>query len=168
MSGRAASVDVVLDDLFRRESGQLVSALARLLGPSHLSLAEDMVQEALASALQSFSFRMPDNPKAWILTVAKNRALDHLRRERRHADLPEDLDGLGVLVEQALSDEADTENQLALMFALCDDALSTETHVTLILRFLCGFSSCGAEVVRAKNGPRPRSDQQLTLLNERS
>lgn len=147
MNGRAASVDVVLGDLFRRESGHLVSALARLLGPSYLSLAEDMVQEALASALQSFSFGMPDNPKAWILTVAKNRALDHLRRERRQRDLPPDLGELGMLVEQALSDEADTANQLALMFALCDESLSAETHVTLILRFLCGFSS--GEIARA-------------------
>jgi RNA polymerase sigma-70 factor (ECF subfamily) len=159
VNGRAASVDVVLGDLFRRESGHLVSALARLLGPSHLGLAEDMVQEALASALHSFSFGMPDNPKAWILTVAKNRALDHLRRERRNRDLPDDLGALGLLVEQALSDEADTENQLALMFALCDEALSTETHVTLILRLLCGFSS--GEIARAFLVDVPTIDRRL-------
>lgn len=158
MNGRAASVDVVLGDLFRRESGHLVSALARLLGPSHLSLAEDMVQEALASALQSFSFGMPDNPKAWILTVAKNRALDHLRRERRQRDLPPDLGELGMLVEQALSDEADTANQLALMFALCDESLSAETHVTLILRFLCGFHRARSRVPSWWTCPRSNVD----------
>ena len=159
MNARAASVDVLIDDLFRRESGHLVSALASLLGPSHLSLAEDMVQEALASALQSFSFGMPDNPKAWILTVAKNRALDHLRRERRRSDTSVDLDELGTLVEQALSAEADAENQLALMFAVCDDALSVETHVTLILRFLCGFSS--HEIARAFLVDVPTIDRRL-------
>jgi RNA polymerase sigma factor (sigma-70 family) len=145
-----ASVGELVDDLFRRESARLVSALARLLGPSNLALAEDVVHDALVAAMQAWRFGLPDNPKAWILQVAKRRAIDLLRRDRRLESLPADLGSepeLEGAVDVALSPEADRENQLSMMFAICDDALSPETHVTLILRLLCGFSS--AEIARA-------------------
>ena len=135
-----ASVDDRIGELFRRESAHLVAALVRLLGPSQVALAEDVVQEALVSAMHAWRFGMPDNPKAWILQVAKHRAIDVIRRERRMEPLlPE--------VDLALAPEADADNQLAMMFAICDEALSPETQVTLILRLLCGFSS--HEIARA-------------------
>ncbi|MGZ3455592.1 MAG: RNA polymerase sigma factor [Polyangiales bacterium] len=131
----------VIEDLFRRESAHLVSALARLLGPSNIALAEDVVHDALVSAMQAWRFGIPDHPKAWILQVAKNRAIDVIRRERRLQSLePDEL-------EVAFSPEADAENQLAMMFAICDASLSPETHVTLILRLLCGLSA--PEIARA-------------------
>src|SRR5690349_19614413 len=145
-----AELDGLLGELFRRESARLVAALVRLLGPAHLTLAEDVVQAALLSAMQAWRFGLPDDPRAWLLQTAKNRAIDVIRRDRRlEAFSPEhDLEGtlLGA-VEQALSPEADDENQLTMMFAICDAALSSETHVTLILRLLCGLSS--AEIARA-------------------
>ncbi|HEX4340671.1 MAG TPA: sigma-70 family RNA polymerase sigma factor [Polyangiaceae bacterium] len=144
------SVGELVRDLFRRESGHLVSALVRLLGPSNLALAEDVVHDALLSAMQAWRFGVPDNPKAWILQVAKNRAIDVIRRGRRLDALRPQLDveqGLAGALELGLSPEADAENQLALMFAICDDALSPETHVTLILRLLGGLSS--PEIARA-------------------
>ncbi|MGZ3423306.1 MAG: RNA polymerase sigma factor [Polyangiales bacterium] len=131
----------VIEDLFRRESAHLVSALARLLGPSNIALAEDVVHDALVSAMQAWRFGIPDHPKAWILQVAKNRAIDVIRRERRLQSLEPDE------VEVAFSPEADAENQLAMMFAICDASLSPETHVTLILRLLCGLSA--PEIARA-------------------
>lgn len=138
----------LVEDLFRRESAHLVAALARLLGPSKLALAEDVVHDALVSAMQAWRFGLPDDPKAWILQVAKHRAIDRIRRERRlEAAGPEVASALEGEVELALSPEADAANQLAMMFAICDDALSPETHVTLILRLLCGFSP--AEIARA-------------------
>ncbi len=138
------SVDVVVGELFRRESAHLVSALARLLGPSNVALAEDVVHDALLSAMQAWRFGLPDNPRAWILQVARRRAIDVLRRDRRLEVLTPELE---EAVDVALSPEADAENQLAMMFAICDDALSPETHVTLILRLLCGLSS--SEIARA-------------------
>lgn len=151
----APGVGGLVEDLFRREFAHLVSALVRLLGPANLPLAEDVVHEALATAMQSWRLGVPDDPKAWILQVAKRRAIDVLRRDRRLEPLPGtgdgDRDGSGDAVETAvdaaLSPEADAGNQLAMMFAICDDALATETHVTLILRLLCGFSA--AEIARA-------------------
>src|SRR5262249_51203318 len=78
-----------------------------------------------------------------IFQTAKNRAIDLIRGDRRLSALPVELESLDV----ALSPENDAENQLAMMFAICDPALSPETHVTLILRFLCGLSP--GEIARA-------------------
>jgi RNA polymerase sigma factor (sigma-70 family) len=132
----------LVEDLFRRESSHLIAALTRLLGPSNLSLAEDVVQDALLSAMQAWRFELPRDPKAWILKTAKNRAIDVIRRDRRFTSMPE-LESewtLAGAVDSALSPAEDAANQLAMMFSICDDGLSEETHVTLILRLLCGFS----------------------------
>ena len=71
----AAETELVAD-LFRRESAHLLAALTRLFGPSHLALIEDVVQDALLSAMQAWRFGLPRDPKAWILETAKNRAID--------------------------------------------------------------------------------------------
>ena len=140
----------LIDDLFRRESGRLVSALTRLLGPSHLALAEDVVQDALMTAMQAWRFEVPRDPKAWILQVAKRRALDVIRRDRRLAPLPPLLESEWTVVgavDSALAESETATSQLAMMFSICDEALSEDTHVTLILRLLCGLSP--AEIARA-------------------
>jgi RNA polymerase sigma factor (sigma-70 family) len=140
----------LIEDLFRRESAHLVAALTRVLGPGNIALAEDVVHDALISAMQAWRFGMPDNPNAWILQTAKNRAVDLIRRERRFENnlRPKLEEGASpTSIDQALSPEADAENQLVMMFAICDEALSTETHVTLILRLLCGLSP--TEIARA-------------------
>src|SRR5262249_25059362 len=77
-------------------------------------------------------------PTAWLIEVAKNRAVDVLRREKRF-DSSSERKAEDAIVE-AMSPEADGENQLSMMFAICDDGLSVETHVTVTLRLLCGFS----------------------------
>ena len=132
----------LVDDLFRRQSGRLVAALVRLLGPSNLALAEDVVQDALLAAMQAWRFELPSDPTAWILQTAKHRAIDRIRRQGRG----ERLAGQAVAempthaFDSALADAEDAANQLAMMFAICDDALGQETQVTLILRLLCGLS----------------------------
>src|SRR6516225_1124139 len=71
------------EHLFRREAGRLVATLARIFGVQNLALAEDVVQDAFCRALEVWSLRgMPDNPSAWLMTTAKHRALDVLRRDR--------------------------------------------------------------------------------------
>lgn len=136
-----------VDELFRRESGRLVAALVRALGPAHVALAEDAVHDALLAALQTWA-SPPDDPAAWILRVAKNRAIDRLRREARHDALdPRRDDALAGVAELDTSDTAHAESLLSMMLAICEPSLSVETHVTLILRLLCGFSP--AEIARA-------------------
>src|SRR5712692_9769859 len=70
------------DHLFRRESGRMISVLTRIFGVHNLALAEDVVQDAFIRALEVWKFHgMPENPSAWLMATAKNRALDVLRRE---------------------------------------------------------------------------------------
>jgi RNA polymerase sigma factor (sigma-70 family) len=140
--------ETLVASLFRHESGRLVAALTRLFGPHNLQLAEDVVQEALETALQAWKFQIPDNPTAWLTKVARNRALDVIRRgavERRFADdYREQLASewsLAVTVEESLAEANSAENQLRMMLTLCQPQLSEDTQVTLILKFLCGFAS---------------------------
>ncbi|MFI7402435.1 RNA polymerase sigma factor [Streptomyces sp. NPDC049541] len=133
----------LVEDLFRREYAHLVSALVRVLGPSDIPLAEDVVQDALVSAMQAWRFGLPRDPKAWIIRAAHNRAIDIIRREqRRRSFLPElaTTTALTDTIEAALAPAAEATSQLAMMFAVCDPSLSRETQVTLVLRWLCGLS----------------------------
>src|SRR4029078_6551573 len=80
------------ENLFRRESGRLVAALTRIFGVHNLALAEDVVQDAFCRALEVWKIRgVPENPSAWLLAVAKNRALDVVRRERTARTFAPDL-----------------------------------------------------------------------------
>ena len=133
----------LVEDLFRREYAHLVSALTRALGPSNIPLAEDVVHDALLSAMNAWRFGLPRDPRAWIIRTAHNRAIDIIRREQRHRSLVPELATTAALtdtIEAALAPSADGANQLAMMFAVCDPGLARETQVTLILRWLCGLS----------------------------
>jgi RNA polymerase sigma-70 factor (ECF subfamily) len=102
-------VGELIDHLFRHKAGQIVSTLTRIFGPDHLELAEDVVQETLLQALQQWPYRgIPDNPSAWIVTVAKNRALNVLRRAALFRDKAPDL-----LVEPGSGPTAEAELALA-------------------------------------------------------
>src|SRR6478672_10677329 len=71
------------EHLFRRESGRMVATLTRIFGVNNLALAEDVVQDAFCRALEVWKFRgVPENPSAWLMAAAKNRALDTLRRSK--------------------------------------------------------------------------------------
>ena len=140
----AVSSAELVEDLFRTEYAHLVSALAGVLGPSSIPLAEDVVHDALVSAMQAWRFGLPRDPKGWIIRAAHNRAIDLIRREqRRRSFLPElaAATALTGTIEVALAPAAERASQLAMMFAVCDPGLNRQTHVTLILRWLCGLSA---------------------------
>lgn len=142
VSDERSSAELV-EDLFRKEYAHVVSALVRVLGPSNIPLAEDVVDDALVSAMQAWRFGIPQDPKAWIIRAAHNRAIDIIRREQRHRTFLPELATTSALtdtIDAALAPAAEGTNQLAMMFAVCDPGLSSETHVTLILRWLCGLS----------------------------
>lgn len=133
----------LVEDLFRHEHARLVAALTRTFGAANLPLVEDVVQDALVSAMQAWRFGPPRDPKAWIVRAARNRAVDIIRRERRGMSLLPELANVTAstdTIDAALAPAADRANRLAMMFAVCDPALTCETHVTLILRWLCGLS----------------------------
>ncbi len=132
------------DHLFRRESARLVAALTRVFGVAHLALAEDVAQETLANAFEAWSFgSVPEHYSALLMTAAKNRALDALRRESTARRLAPDLNrfiesqwSLAPSPEQPLDDD-----ELRMMFTLCHPRLAEEAQVALILKILCGFGT---------------------------
>jgi RNA polymerase sigma factor (sigma-70 family) len=146
---------VDLDRLFRSESGRMVAVLTRLFGVHNLGLAEDVVQDAFYRALQVWKFHgLPENPSAWLMTTAKNRALDVLRRQRTARtfapELSRMLDSEWTLVptlEEQFQPHAIQDDLLRMMFTCCHPSLSEEAQVTLVLHILCGFSV--AEVAAA-------------------
>lgn len=141
-------VPETIETLFRRESGRLISVLVRLLGPQNLTLAEDVVQEAFVAALRDWSNHgVPDNPPAWLLTAARRRAIDAIRRERTRrtfaADLAKFLDSewtLASTVDEAFSEPRIKDDQLRMIFMCCHASLPPEGRITLILKTLCGLS----------------------------
>lgn len=136
------------DHLFRHEAGRMVATLTRIFGVHNLALAEDVVQDAFCRALEVWKFRgMPENPAAWLMATAKNRALDVLRRERTaRAFAPElgrMLDSewtLAPAVEELFGAHAIKDGQLRMMFSCCHHRLPEEAQVALMLHILCGFS----------------------------
>ena len=141
-------VPETIEALFRRESGRLISVLIRLLGPQNLTLAEDVVQEAFVAALRDWSSHgVPDNPPAWLLTAARRRAIDAIRRERTRrtfaADFAKFLDSewtLAATVDEAFSEPLIKDDQLRMIFMCCHPSLPPEGRVTLVLKTLCGLS----------------------------
>jgi len=136
------------DHLFRREAGRMVATLTRIFGVHNLGLAEDVVQDAFCRALEVWKFRgMPENPSAWLMATAKNRALDVLRRERTARTFAPELGRLiergGTLapaVEELFEANAIKDDQLRMMFSCCHPRLPEEAQVALVLHILCGFS----------------------------
>ncbi|MCI0420460.1 MAG: sigma-70 family RNA polymerase sigma factor, partial [Acidobacteria bacterium] len=136
----------LVDHFFRREAGKMVSYLTRILGSDRIDLAEDVVQDTLCKALETWSIHgLPDNPSAWLMRVARNRAIDLIRRDDRFPYFAPELAQL-LRVQGDLPDETPAfereiqDDQLRLMFSCCHPELSTEAQVTLILKTLCGFS----------------------------
>jgi RNA polymerase sigma factor (sigma-70 family) len=136
----------LVDHLFRREAGKMVSYLTRLFGIGHLNLAEDVVQDTLCRALLVWpAHGFPDNPSAWLMRVARNRAIDLIRRDDQLQSATPELVALLEAREREASSEPVSEqeiqdDQLRMMFSCCHPGLSRELQVTLILKTLCGFS----------------------------
>lgn len=136
------------EHLFRHETGRIVATLTRIFGVHNLALAEDVVQDAFCRALEVWAFRgVPENPSAWLMTTAKNRALDVLRRERTARtfapELTRQLESewtLAPTIEEEFAPAAVKDDQLRMMFSCCSPRLSEEAQVALILHILCGFS----------------------------
>jgi len=144
----------VVEHLFRQEAGKMVATLTGIFGLHNLALAEDVVQEALLKALRQWSFgAIPENPAAWLMQVAKNQALDVLRRHARLSKKKEEIaatmqqhPAFGAPASAAAADEI-KDDQLRMIFACCHPALAQESQVALTLKTLCGLSV--GEIARA-------------------
>ena len=152
------------DHLFRHQAGRMVSSLVRLLGARHLALAEDAVQDALLRALETWKFvGAPQNPAAWLMRSARNRAIDLLRRqgniERLAPALARDLDAAGAGESDGVEPRAIADDELRMIFSCCDPALPQSAQVAVILKYLCGFSV--AEIAQAFLSTTAAVEKQL-------
>ncbi|HYQ98354.1 MAG TPA: sigma-70 family RNA polymerase sigma factor, partial [Candidatus Nitrosocosmicus sp.] len=145
----SGEVTQVVEHCFRHESGKIISTLTRIFGIEHINRAEDVVQETLARALQTWPYYgIPQNPAAWITQVAKNLALDLIRREKIFHNKQTEIAGLinqdspNATAENGLIGEKEiTDDRLRMMFVCCHPMLPQEAHVALALKTLCGFSA---------------------------
>ena len=151
--GTSEDVPGLVDHLFRHRAGQVVSTLTGIFGPQHLQLAEDVVQDTLLKALQQWSHRgVPENPGAWITQVAKNQALDGLRRDaslrQRFERLAQALDRMDEEAgREAAIDSELYDDQLRMIFTCCHPAISPDARVALTLKTVGGFGV--PEIARA-------------------
>ncbi|MEZ4864918.1 MAG: sigma-70 family RNA polymerase sigma factor [Caldilineaceae bacterium] len=161
-----STIQRTIDAIWRIESAKLIAALAKLV--NDVGLAEDLAQDALVAALEQWPTEgIPAKPGAWLMTVAKRRAIDRIRRdklsERKYAELSRQLEAEGEqgvsAVERVVSDEVE-DDLLRLIFIACHPVLSTEARVTLTLRLLGGLTT--EEIARAFLVPTPTIAQRIT------
>jgi len=140
-----SEVGVLLDHLFRRESARMVATLASIFGSRNIEMAEEVVQEALVRALQLWPFQgVPENPRAWLIQVARRLAVDRFRRETTLAAKVSEIERR---MEPSQPDPEPVEEQLAMMFLCCHPELPRASRVALTLKVAAGFSV--AEIARA-------------------
>jgi len=151
------NINTLTDHLFRHESGKMVSVLTKIFGTENLETAEDVVQQTFIDSMQVWKLKgIPDNPSAWLFRVAKNKAIDHIRRHK-HAVQYDFNDNeralltseytLTTTMEHLWKEEAIQDDQLRMMFACCHPDISAENQITLVLKTLCGFST--SEIAKA-------------------
>jgi RNA polymerase sigma-70 factor (ECF subfamily) len=146
-----------VERIFREEHGRVLAALISRLGD--FELAEDALQDALVNALERWdSDDIPRNPGAWLLTVAKRRAVDRIRRAATLEQKVEILESLSA-EQEADMDDAIPDDRLKLMFTCCHPALALEAQVALTLHTLGGLST--QEIARAFLVSEPTMAQRL-------
>jgi RNA polymerase sigma-70 factor (ECF subfamily) len=163
-------IDQVVDHLFRHRAGQMVSTLTRIFGPEHLPLAEEVVQESLITALTQWSFHgVPDNPAGWLFRVARNKALDQIRRQATFREkVAEELRSLPT--EETPQHSEFEDDLLSMMLMCCHPAIPEESRIALTLKTVGGFSV--EEIARAFLSQKATIAQRLVrakkLIREQS
>ncbi|HEX2660152.1 MAG TPA: RNA polymerase sigma factor [Polyangia bacterium] len=154
-----------INAVFRIESARLIAGIARIV--RDVGVAEELAQDALVTALEKWpETGVPDNPGAWLMATAKNRALDRRRRarmlERKHQELGRDNEAreqAQVAEGEAALDDDVGDDLLRLIFTACHPVLSPEARAALTLRLLGGLST--AEIARAFLVPEPTIAQRI-------
>ena len=146
-----------IERIFRAEYGRAVAVLARRFGD--IDIAEEAVQDAFAAALERWpAAGLPPSPQGWIITTARNRAIDRLRHEALRQDKQAQAALLRAADEPTDEDPVD-DDRLRLIFTCCHPALALNAQVALTLRLLGGLST--SEIARAFLVPEPTMAQRL-------
>src|SRR6478672_2639267 len=155
----ATGTQRAIDAVWRIEAPRLIAGLARMV--RDVGLAEDLAQDALVAALETWpASGIPDRPGAWLMTTARRRGIDQLRRrellDRKHGELGRDADARREAAVEELETALDDpvgDDLLRLIFTACHPVLSTEARVALTLRMVGGLTT--AEIARAYLVPEP-------------
>ena len=161
----ATATHRAIDAVWRIESARLIAGLARIV--RDVGVAEELAQDALVAALERWpESGVPDNPGAWLMATAKNRAIDYFRRnkllERKHEELGRELktqQGVAMANFDIANDDDIGDDLLRLVFVSCHPVLSTEARVALTLRLLGGLTT--QEIARAFLAPEPTIAQRI-------
>lgn len=142
----------LVDHLFREESGKMTAILIRLFGFIKAELAEDIVQETFISAMKNWPVKgEPDNPSAWLMQVAKNKAINVVKREKliqeKGAVIDHEFQNDEVYIEQLFQEKQIKDSQLSMLFTCCYKEIKEREQLMLILKILGGFSD--AEIASA-------------------
>ena len=165
------AVSQLVEHLFRHESAKMIATLTRIFGIEHLSLAEDVVQEALSRALETWPYRgIPEKPSAWIMRASRNLALDVIRRQKsfraKEAEIAQLMERDGSAGETATFSEHEiADDRLRMMFVCCHPVIPSEAQVALALKTLCGFSV--AEISHAFLTTEAAIAKRLTRAKQR-
>jgi RNA polymerase sigma-70 factor (ECF subfamily) len=159
-----------IETLYRAESGRILATLIRLVGD--FDLAEEVMHDAFAAALERWpGAGLPENPRAWLVSTARHKAIDRLRRDARFREKREELARWAALEEGAPPDFADEEDnrvaddRLRLIFTCCHPAIAIEARVALTLRTLGGLTT--EEIARAFLVPVPTMAQRLVRAKQK-
>lgn len=134
-------IEHLVDHLFRRSAGQMVAAVTRAIGAERLDLAEEVVQDAMVRALEVWPYQgVPDNPRGWLFRVARNLAIDRLRREANLGEKLAQLSQLRFVPARVNGDNAFADDELAMIFMCCHPSLPRESQLALTLKTVGGFS----------------------------
>ncbi len=150
-------INRLTDHLFRHESGKMISVLTKIFGTQNLEMAEDVVQQTFFEAINIWKLKgIPDNPSAWLFRVAKNKAIDVIRKNKHSIqyDFQDDerillTSGytLATTMDNLFHEDLVKDDMLRMMFACCHPGISQENQIIIILKTLCGFST--AEIAKA-------------------
>ena len=141
-------VHQLVGHLFRHESGKMAAVLTRIVGMQNLDLAQDLVQDTLLKAINSWKIKgIPENPSGWLYTVAKRKAIDAVRQKKIRHEIEGDLSRafqsewtLAPTVKHLFFDHEIEDSQLRMMFACCHPSIPYESQIALALKTLCGLS----------------------------
>jgi RNA polymerase sigma-70 factor (ECF subfamily) len=161
MGKTAEQVREVVDSVYRTESRKVLATLIRLLGD--FDLAEEALHDAFIAALDQWPREgMPNNPRAWLISTGRFKAIDAIRRRSRFEALPEDVDRRLAADSDdptAWSDASIKDDRLRLIFTCCHPALSPDAQVAMTLREVCGLTT--EEVARAFLSSPPTVAQRI-------
>ena len=161
MNDTAARAREAVDQVYRTESRRVLATLIRLLGS--FDLAEEALHDAFTAAVEQWPHEgVPDNPRAWLVSAGRFKAIDKIRRRARFdatvADLVNELDADAEIAPEAADDSVE-DDRLRLVFTCCHPALAADAQVALTLREVCGLTT--EEIARAYLTPAPTLAQRI-------